>query len=163
MERKLQPLKRFLPAIVSALALAILGTLGIATGVPWLFPSLGPTIAIQTATPDAPAAQPWNVIASHLPGLASGFLAVHVTGAIGLPSVAPAHALSLPRMLAAVFAVLLSMLLQALLRASHPPVEATTLLFAPGALEANGCNALTIVFGVVLVTMIGQMAKRIQS
>lgn len=154
-------LKRVLPAIASALALVIIGTLGMATGVPCLFPSLGPTIAIQTATPDAAAAQPWNVIAGHLLGLASGFLAVHVTGAIDLPSVAAAHALSLPRMLAAVFAVLLSMLLQALLRASHPPAEATTLLIALGALEANSRNALTIVLGVVMVTMIGQMAKRL--
>ncbi|MFL6719136.1 MAG: HPP family protein [Burkholderiaceae bacterium] len=141
------------------MALAIIGALGMAVGMPWLFPSLGPTIAIQTTTPDAPAAQPWNVVVGHLLGLASGFAAVHVSGAVNMPSVAAAHALSLPRMLAAVFAVLLSMLLQASFKASHPPAEATTLLIALGALEANGRNALIIALGVALVTLIGQSAK----
>ena len=64
---------------------------------------------------------------------------------------------SLPRMLTAVFAVLL----QTVHRASGPSADATTLLTALGALEANGQNALTIALGVTLITAVGELAKRL--
>ena len=39
-----------LPAGLSGIALAAIGGLGWFTGIPWLLPSLGPTLAIQTGT-----------------------------------------------------------------------------------------------------------------
>jgi hypothetical protein len=61
MEKTTRHLGSFLPAIASALILAMIGALSMAARMSWLFPSLGPTVAIQTTSPDAPAAQPWNV------------------------------------------------------------------------------------------------------
>lgn len=154
-------MRRFLPAVLSALTLTLIGTLGLVAGVPWLFPSLGPTIAIQTGSPDAPTAQFWNVVIGHLVGLASGIAAVFLTGAEHVPSVMAAHSLSLERLEAAAMAVLLSMALQALLKAQHPPAEATTLLVALGALEPNSQSSLTVIAGVALVAILGSSAKRL--
>jgi hypothetical protein len=156
-------LTRLLPAALSALALGLIGLLGMWAGIPWLFPSLGPTIAIQTSAPDSAGARPYNVIAGHLVGLISGIAALLVTGAIHLPSVTAAHELSLPRLGAAVLAVGLSMLIQAAIKAQHPPAEATTLLIALGAIEPTYQSALTIAAGVGLVAFIGEVAKRIAS
>jgi hypothetical protein len=65
-------------------------------------------------------------------GLAAGFAAVYVTGAVHAPSVTGADKLTVMRIIAAVSAILLSILLQHVLKARHPPAEATTLLIALG-------------------------------
>jgi CBS-domain-containing membrane protein len=148
------------PPLAAALVLGLVGLGGILAGVPWLFPSLGPTVAIQASTPTQPSARPWNVCAGHLIGLACGIAAVHLTGAVDLPGVTEAHALSGPRLAAAVLAVLLSMGLQAAARARHPPAEATTLLFALGAMQPDLRSALTVVAGVALVTVLGECGRR---
>ena len=148
------------PPLAAALVLGLIGLGAIAAGVPWMFPSLGPTVAIQAGTPTLPSARPWNVFAGHLTGLACGIAAVHLTGAVDLPSVTDAHALSGPRLAAAVLAVLLSMGLQAAAKARHPPAEATTLLFALGALQPDLRSALTVVGGVALVTVLGEICRR---
>ena len=148
------------PPLAAAFVLGLIGLGGMAAGVPWLFPSLGPTVAIQAGTPTLPSARPWNVFAGHLIGLACGIAAVHLTGAVDLASVTEAHALSGPRLAAAVLAVLLSMGLQAAARARHPPAEATTLLFALGALQPDLRSSLTVAGGVVLVTVLGEACRR---
>lgn len=149
-----------MPALASAIVLGLIGLLGMVAGMPWLFPSLGPTIAIQTTTPNAPGGRPWNVMLGHMIGMTAAFIAVHITGAIHSPSIISAHALSLSRVSASVLAVCISMLLQRVCKAEHPPAEATTLLIALGALEATPRNALVIFLGVVLVIAFGQTAKR---
>jgi hypothetical protein len=154
-------LYRFLPALASAITLVIIGGLGMLAGLPWLFPSLGPSIVIQTTMPDLSIARPWNVIVGHMIGMCSGLIALYATGAIALPSVASAQMLSAPRVLAAALAVLLSMVLQSILKAQHAPAEATTLLIALGALPATPRSALVILIGVLLVTVIGEAAKKI--
>ncbi|WP_313707104.1 HPP family protein [Massilia sp.] len=148
------------PPLAAALVLGLVGLGGILAGVPWLFPSLGPTVAIQASTPTQPSARPWNVCAGHLIGLACGIAAVHLTGAAALPGVTEAHILSGPRLAAAVLAVLSSMGLQAAAKARHPPAEATTLLFALGAMQPDLRNALTVAAGVVLVTVLGEGCRR---
>lgn len=148
------------PPFAAALVLGLVGLGAIATGVPWMFPSLGPTVAIQAGTPTLPSARPWNVCAGHLIGLACGIAAVHLTGAVDLASVTDAHALSGPRLAAAVLAVLLSMGLQAAAQARHPPAEATTLLFALGALQPDLRSVLTVAGGVTLVTVLGEICRR---
>lgn len=153
--------RKVLTPVMAALVLGLIGVLGMVLDVPWLFPSLGPTIAIQAGTPGLPSAKPWNVFAGHLIGLACGIAAVHLAGAAGTPGVAEAHTLAGARVAAAVLAVLLSLWLQAALQARHPPAEATTLLVALGALKPDLHTVLTIVGGVVLVTLLGEIARRL--
>jgi hypothetical protein len=145
----------------AGLVIGLLGMLGIVMGVPWLFPSLAPSIAIQATTPGLPSARPWNVFAGHLAGLACGLAVVYLTGAAGTPGVAEAHALTGVRVAAAVLSVLLSMWLQSVLRARHPAAEATTLLIALGTLEPTLRTALTVLGGVTLVTLLGEVTRRL--
>lgn len=151
------------PPLAAACVLGLIGLSGMALGMPWLFPSLGPSIAIQAGSPGLPSARPWNVCAGHLIGLACGIAAAFLTGAAGEPGVAAAHALSGPRVAAAVLAVLLSMALQAAARARHPPAEATTLLFALGALQPDLRSALTVMGGVALVALLGEPCRRMSA
>lgn len=48
------------------------GVLGMWAHQPWLFPSLGPTIFLQTVTPNESAARPWNTVRGHGVGIAAG-------------------------------------------------------------------------------------------
>lgn len=49
----------------AAMLTAVVGATGLWAGLPWLFPSLGPTIFLQVHKPDLASAQPWNVVAGH--------------------------------------------------------------------------------------------------
>lgn len=127
---------------------------------PWLFPSLGPTIAIQAHSPQASVARPWNVVIGHAIGGAVGFGCIWATGAIHEAPVNIGHEISLARLAAAALAVALSMTLQYLARADHPPAQATTLLVVVGALETSWHGAVVIAIGVALVAMLGETVRR---
>jgi len=59
-----------------------IGALGLWAGQAWLFPSLGPTIFLQAVTPHEPSAQLWNTLAGHAVGVAAGFGALFLFGAL---------------------------------------------------------------------------------
>jgi hypothetical protein len=86
---------------------------------------------------------------------------VYLTGAAGTPGVAETHALTGVRVTAAVLSVLLSMWLQGALRARHPAAEATTMLIALGTLEPTLHTALTVLGGVTLLTVLGEVTRRL--
>lgn len=140
--------------------MAIIGGLAWAAGMPWLFPSLGPTIAIQAHSPGAKVARPWNVVAGHAIGATVGFACLWATGAIHEKPVNVIHEISVPRLLAASVAVGLSMALQYAADADHPPAQATTLLVVVGALEASWQGAIVIASGVLLVAVLGEAVRR---
>jgi hypothetical protein len=142
--------------------MAIIGVLGIATGMPWLFPSLGPTIAIQSEMPEAHVARPWNVIVGHFIGAATGIASVHLTGVIDESPVNVSHALTAPRVLAASLAVLASMALQRLCKAQHAPAQATTLLVVMGALAADIPGVVVLACGIVLVALLGEGVRQLR-
>jgi len=142
--------------------MAAIGALGWASGVPWLFPSLGPTIAIQSEAPAHPSASPWNVVVGHLIGASVGFAAVRLTGVIHEPPVNVSHALTLARVAAAALAVFVSMGLQTLARARHAPAQATTLLVVVGALDADLRGALVLLAGIALVAVLGEAVRRLK-
>jgi hypothetical protein len=132
------------PAVSAALTLGTIGLLGLWSGMPWLIPSLGPTVAIQASSPRQRAAQPSNVFAGHLIGLAAGFAAVYATGAVDAPPFSVAHALAASRVVAAAVAVMLSIAVQRACNVKHPPAESTTLLVALGGLNPTGNGALPL-------------------
>lgn len=142
--------------------MAAIGAFGWVSGVPWLFPSLGPTIAIQARSPAHPSARLWNVVVGHFIGAAVGFAAVRVTGVINAPAMNISHLLSGPRVLAAALAVAFSMALQELAGANHAPAEATTLLIVVGALDADLKGAIVLVAGVLLVAVLGEAVRRMK-
>lgn len=149
------------PPLMAAAVLAVVGTLGVWADVAWLFPSLGPTLALQSASPRLASAQPRHVVAGHMIGLAVGFAAVWLTGAAAVPSPIESASLTVPRVLAAAVALPLSMSLQLAANARHPPAEATTLLVALGAFEPRLQSAITVISGVALVAIGGELVRRI--
>lgn len=155
-------LGRVPPSVYGGLVMAAIGALGWASGVPWLFPSLGPTIAIQSEAPMHPSARPWNVVVGHLIGASVGFAAVRLTGVIHEPPVNLSHALTLARVGAATIAVFASMGLQTLARARHAPAQATTLLVVVGALDADLRGAFVLASGIALVAVLGEGVRRLK-
>jgi len=140
--------------------MAIVGATAWIAHMPWLFPSLGPTIAIQAQAPGASVARPWNVVVGHLVGASVGFACAWATGSVHEAPVNIVSAISLARILAAALAVALSMGLQHLLDADHPPAQATTLLIVVGALDADFRGAYVLVTGIALVAMLGEVVRR---
>jgi CBS-domain-containing membrane protein len=65
-------------------------------------------------------------------------------------------------MWAAVLAVALNMLGGLLLRASHPPAAATTLLVALGGFKTTVHDAVTVIVGVLIVAIVGEVLRRIR-
>jgi hypothetical protein len=132
-------------------AVGAIGLLGAWGGVPWPVPNLGPTLALQAASPEQEASRPWNVLVGHAVGVTAGLLAVYATGARDAPPVAAAGVLVGARVAAAAVAIGIAMAAEALLRAQHPPAQATTLLgaVAPsvGGVFALGCGVLLAAFG----------------
>jgi len=147
------------PLSAGLLILAV-GLVGLGLHQPLLFPSLGPTAFLQSETPDQPSARPYNSIVGHLIGLMAGFLAVWVVGASNAPSVLSAHVLTAPRVWASVLAVGLTLLGGILLKASHPPAAATTLLAALGGFPPSLHSTVTVMGGVVLITLLGELLRR---
>ena len=143
--------------------LLVAGGAGLLLQQPLLFPSLGPTAFLQTETPDQPSARFYNVCVGHLLGLLSGFLTVWVFGLTHAPSVLSTHQLTPPRVWASAVAIALTLLLGLLLRASHPPAAATTLLASLGGFPPTWHAGLSVMSGVLIVAVLGEGLRRYRS
>jgi CBS-domain-containing membrane protein len=137
-------------AVVCAVVVAVAGLDGHATDLPFLFPSVGPTLMVLSETPDKPSARPRNVLVGHAVGIAAGWLALAVTGLLDHPP-SLQEGITLPRIVAAAVALGLTALALQVLRAPHPPAGATTLIVALGLLH-TGRQLITMMTAVVLCT-----------
>jgi hypothetical protein len=150
----------WVPVVGAGLILAI-GLIGLAVGRPWIGPSLGPTIMLAVMSPAHPTARAWNVLAGHLGGLSAGLAAVMMVGAQNAPIVLQTGELTAPRVAAATIAVGLTAAVGIILRASHPPAAATTLLVALGSI-ARPPQILAMIAGVVIVALLAEWIRRIR-
>jgi CBS-domain-containing membrane protein len=148
--------------LAAGLLILIVGAIGLIAHQPWLFPSLGPTAFVQAEKPEQPTARIYNVIVRHLHGLVAGFLAVWLLQANAAPAVLSNGDLTAPRVWASVLAVALNMLFGFLLKASHPPASATTLLIALGGFKPTFHDALTIMIGVIILAIAGELLRQIR-
>ena len=149
--------------LVTAILVAVPALLGIATGRPALFPSLGPTALFQAHTPDHPSSRFYNSVVSQAIGVGSGFLLVAIFGIAHAKSVFEAGELSWPRVGAAVGAVTLAAALEILLRAPHPPAASTTLLIALGTFHPSVRDAVTLAAGILTVAVIGELFRQLRA
>jgi hypothetical protein len=143
-----------------ALIMAV-GLLGVLVGLPWLVPSIGPSAVLLTVSPAHPTARPWNTIVGHAGGLLAGFAAVALLGAASAPTVLGDHQLVPIRVAAAAIAIALTILVGFLLRASHPPAAASTLLVALGAI-ATIEQGMIVLGGVLLTAAIGELMRLVR-
>jgi hypothetical protein len=146
---------------MAAVLILVVGATAYLAGAPWLFPSLGPTAYLLASYPDLPSSRPYNCLVGHLVGMGSGFAAVAMFSAWDSP-VVPLDDVGLARLGAAVVATGLTVLVNHILHAGHPPAAATTLLVALGALDSLRGAAL-IVVGVVLLVVLGEGLRRLRA
>jgi hypothetical protein len=145
-------------SITAGVQILVVGLLGLLAGSPWLVPSLGPTAVLVALMPAHPTARAWNTFGGHLGGLLAGFIAVAIVGAAGAPTVMGDHVLVPVRVAAATIAIVLTIVFGSLLRASHPPAAATTLLVALGGI-GTAEQALALMAGVLTVTVLGEALR----
>ncbi|MEO8285366.1 MAG: HPP family protein [Chloroflexota bacterium] len=147
--------------LVGGFLMLVVGVLGLLTGRPLLFPSLGPTAYLQAGSPANPAARIYNTIVGHFIGLGMGFLSVALFNAWNSPTPFADHRLAPERMGASVLAIMLTLLVALLLKAFHPPAGATTLLVTLGGFKTLE-DALTVVAGVLVIAIVGEVARRLR-
>lgn len=150
---------RLYPAMISGLVIGSIGFFAISVDEPWLFPSLGPTVFIQAVTPSASGARIWNTIVGHAIGLVAGFVALFAFAAQNTPAVMSAEILSIHRVAATALAVSVTVGLQSVLNAQHPPAAATTMLVTLGGLKPNWSTVYIVSIGVLLAAAFGVIVR----
>lgn len=131
------------------ITIALLALLALATGSPFVFPSLGPTAYLFFFSPLAPASSPRNTILGHAIGLVCGYAAFALTMAPTFAEHAGIHGRGV---LAAALSLSATGALMVLLRVSHPPAGATTLIVSLGII-AQPKNLVIIEAAVILLTV----------
>jgi hypothetical protein len=113
------------------LSIAVLTLLAVLTGVPFIFPSLGPTAYQLFFSPHAKASTPHNTLIGHFIGLVCGYAAFRIAGAP--ESAILAHGgLDWRLVIGAALSLAVTAALMILFDASHPPAGATTLIVSLG-------------------------------
>jgi uncharacterized membrane protein YgaE (UPF0421/DUF939 family) len=147
----------------AGLLLAVVGAFGILAGRPWLFPSLGPTAFALAEYPDARMSRFYHVVLAHLIGLGAAILSVHLLSARVAPALPASGQIAWARVWAAALALTLTILLEALLRTSHPPSAATALIVALGGIPPTLHAAIDVIAGVIIVATLGELIAWIRS
>lgn len=133
--------------------LVAVGAIALATGLPVLFPSLGPTAYLFAVAPGAAESRPHRAVGGHVLGVLAGLAAYHVL-APGLVATAPPPALSMAAARLAAAGVVAVGLTTAAMVASdlrHAPACATTLIVSLGLLSTVRQGAVIVAAVVALV------------
>ncbi|MDQ2712126.1 MAG: HPP family protein [Acidobacteriota bacterium] len=130
--------------------IGLLALLAFLTHNPFVFPSLGPTAYLFFFTPLAETASPRNAVLGHAIALCCGFTAFSITGMSHLPPGLPVE-IYWPRVLSAAISLSLTGAIMVLLRVSHPPAGATTMIVSLGIISKPG-YLVTIEAAVILLT-----------
>lgn len=147
-------------ALVNGLiSIGLMAAAALATGVPFIFPSLGPTAFLLFYTPLQPAASPRNTLAGHLIGVVAGYLSLAV---FGLLDAGPALATGVtgPRVAAAALSLGLTSGLMVWTRVPHPPAGATTLIISLGILT-RPWQMVVLMLAVALLALQGLAINRL--
>ena len=140
-------------------AIVVAGGVALATGQPWLFPSLGPTAMLQTEQPTSDESTPRNTLVGHAVALAAGYGSLAL---FGLRSAAPVPSagISPSRIGAAAVSLAVTAAVLLLVRRPHAPAGATTLIVSLGLLRSP--SSLVIAFAsVCVVTLIDWIYNRL--
>ncbi|MGZ7159748.1 MAG: HPP family protein [Methanobacterium sp.] len=147
--------------IMGGLLILVVGVIGLIAGQQWLFPSLGPTAYLQVENPGLKSAHFYNTIVGHYVGIVAGLIGIAIFGLWNTPSVLSSHHLLPAWVGAATIAIFLTIIINMLLHASHPPAAATTLLVSLGAF-ITPIQILSLIIGVLIIAIIGDALRRIR-
>ncbi len=145
--------------VACLLALAASGFAAFLLKQPLLFPSLGPTAFLFFETPMDVAASPRNTLIGHFVAILAGALSLAIFGLVDHPSVLQ-EGVTLARVGAAALSLALTGTVLLLLRSSHPPTGATTLIVSLGLLQTPR-EMVMLMLGVVLLTVVGWVINRV--
>jgi hypothetical protein len=146
---------------MSAILVLVAGAMTLATSQPWLFAALGPTAVVVANSPGQSSSRFHSVVVGHLSALLVAWLVVILVGASGAAGMT-ADSVGVARVWASAMAVAVTTLVQASLRAYHPPSAATALLITLGAYHLTWKNSLSMMGGVVIVALMGEWFQRIR-
>jgi CBS-domain-containing membrane protein len=144
--------------VTCALAMAVSGFAAFLFNQGLLFPSLGPTVFLFFETPMAEMASPRNTLIGHFVAVLAGALSLAIFGLLGHPSILQ-EGVTLTRVGAGALSVALTGAVLLLLRSSHPPTGATTLIVSLGLLQTPH-EMVMLMVGVVLLTVVGWTINR---
>jgi CBS domain-containing membrane protein len=113
----------------------MLSILAALTQTPFVFPSLGPTAYLFFFSPLAASSKPRHAILGHGIGLLCGYGSLWLTGT-ALPPHGISHGIDWPTVAAAAISLASTGALMVLLRVSHPPAGATTLIVSLGLISS---------------------------
>lgn len=133
------------------IAIGVMAAVALATGDPFVFPSLGPTAFLLFYTPLQPAASPRNTLAGHAIGAGAGYLSLVI---FGLTEAEPALATEVTggRVGAAALSLGLTSGLMVWAKVPHPPAGATTLIISLGILrEPEQLAVLMVAVGLLVL------------
>ena len=148
-----------LRSVLGCLLTLLAGGLGYITGNLWLFPSLGPSIFLQVASPRLKSSSLYNMTVGHLVGIISGYTLVIITGAAHVPAVFVTGHLQLSHIVASCIAIALVILIQIPLKALHPPAVATTFLITLGNFKATWHDLSVILIGIAIIAIAGEIVR----
>lgn len=133
--------------------LSALGAVVWLSGLPFLFPSLGPTAYLFATAPEAPQSSARRVLGGHTVGVVAGLLSYHaiagevaITASMGAATTAGLHLAA-----SGVVAVALTTAGMAVTDTGHAPACATTLIAGLGILSTPAQTAVMVLAVLVLV------------
>ena len=150
----------WVPAVSAALVI-VAGAVGYWMHQPWLFAGLGPTMLLVASNPDHESSRFRSVIVGHLAAIGCAYLALLMLNATGAPSLLVTSTVPLARVWASAGALAMLALVMPQLRAYHPPAAATALLVTMGAYRMTGKTPLALMGGVVLVSIMAELVRRV--
>ena len=142
-----------------ALAIFTVSLLAWVTGLPLVFPALGPTAFILFSKPFSPDAAPRSVILGHFSAIASGIVAWHVFSYIGNQPVS-LDVLGWPALASASAALAATCVLLVRLSCPHAPACASALIVALGG-ATGWLNTLAMAIAVVVLSAQALLLYRI--
>lgn len=134
----------------TGLLIGVVGVLTWITGLPTLFPSLGPSAFVLAMFPESEASNPKRVVGSHILGVIAGFLAYHLfaQGIVVTGQIPSFSAIGLRLAASSVVAIVLTVASMLYFGIRHPPACATTLIVALGLLP-------TFFDGMIIIVAVG--------
>ena len=146
---------RLATSLHTGVLIAVLGALAWVTGLPALFPSLGPSAFVLATFPESEASDARRVIGSHAVGVVAGLLSYHLlaSGIVVTSRIAPLSVDGLRLAASGVGAIVLTVAGMLQFGVRHPPACATTLIVALGLLSSGFEGALIVVAVALLVAV----------
>lgn len=146
---------RIATSLHTGLLIAVVGGFTWATGLPALFPSLGPSAFVLATFPEGEASDPRRVIGSHVLGVVAGLLTYHLfaSGVVVTGQIVPFSAAGLRLAVSGAVAIVLTVTSMLHFGVRHPPACATTLIVALGLLPTLFQGVLIVAAVIVLVAV----------